>query len=112
MTDNGDNTYSYTFTIGRPGKITVGVHKYSLGGVLGEYYSNTAVSGTSAYQTYHPFLYYNWGVGDVYPGRSDSLSAKYYFKLLAPTTGTYDFSIFHDDELKFIFEGTTVIDAG
>ena len=47
MTDNGDGTYSYSYTVSVPGKITVSVIVAVRKGVAGEYFDNTSLTQPS-----------------------------------------------------------------
>ena len=47
MTDNGDGTYSYSFTVSAPGKITVSVIVAVRMGVAGEYFNNPSLTPPS-----------------------------------------------------------------
>jgi hypothetical protein len=61
MTDNGDNSYSATTTISRPGDVTYYVHKYTQGGVYNEYFSSFDWSGTSKKTNITSTLDHYWG---------------------------------------------------
>ena len=47
MTDNGDGTYSYSYTVTRPGIITVAILLYTQGGVFNEFFTSSDQSGNS-----------------------------------------------------------------
>ena len=47
MTDNGDGTYSYSYTVSVPGKITVSVIVAVRKGVAGEYFDNPSLTSPS-----------------------------------------------------------------
>ena len=47
MTDNGDGTYSYSYTLSVPGKITVSVIVAVRKGVAGEYFNNPSLTPPS-----------------------------------------------------------------
>ena len=47
MTDNGDGTYSYSYTVSVPGKITVSVIVAVRMGVTGEYFDNSSLTPPS-----------------------------------------------------------------
>jgi hypothetical protein len=95
MTDNGDNTYSATTTISRPGAFTYFIHKYTQGGVYNEYFSSLDWSGTNEKTNITATLDHSWS-GTIFNTYSDA-SANFYFKLLAPVTGAYYFYLSHDD---------------
>ena len=47
MTDNGGGTYSYSYTVTRPGIITVAILLYTQGGVFNEFFTSPDQSGNS-----------------------------------------------------------------
>ena len=47
MIDNGDGTYSYSYTVSIPGNITVSVIVAVRVGVAGEYFDNTSLTPPS-----------------------------------------------------------------
>ena len=112
MTDNGNNQYSYTFSVSRPGKITISVLKYIGGRVFNEYYPTTDLTLNSDFFTYSPDLNLNWGSGVIYNGNSDNVGSKSYFKILAPTTGSYIFTVDVDDTFKLWINSGLVINKG
>ena len=48
MYDNLDGTYTYSYTSSRPGKITLSVFLYTLGGVNNEFYTSSNWNGNNA----------------------------------------------------------------
>ena len=95
MTDNLDGTYTYNYSVSRPGQITVSVLHYTNGGVYAEYFPNTSESGNNAYNsTYPQQINYPQSTNNAYPGRSEYLSANFYFRFKAPITGTIMFTIY------------------
>ena len=98
MTDNLDGTYTYNYTVSRPGQITVSILQYTLGGVYQEYYASNSFSGNNAYNSTIPAdINFNWGSGNIYPSRAIDVSAKFYFRFKAPITGIITFYILLDD---------------
>jgi hypothetical protein len=110
MTDNGDNTYTYSTTVARPGDITVNVLKYTLG-VYNEYFTSTDYSGTVAKQNISSDINFNWGTGDIFTGARDG-SANFYFRLLAPVTGVYYFYLSHDDNAELWINNNNILNVG
>ena len=97
MTDNYDGTYTYNYTVSRPGQITVSVLHYTNGGVYQEYFPNNLLSGDNGLNGTTSNINYNWGGGVVYGSISDQVSAKFYFRFKAPITGSLTFYIgLHD----------------
>lgn len=109
MTDNGDGTYSYTYTPQQSGEITVSVYLEDSVGVYAEHFSNSAWSGNPAAVRSFYNVNVNWGTGDIYPGRGDNVASYFYTKLRAPVTGSYTFTLDHDDGSDLIFSGVTRI---
>ena len=94
MTDNQDGTYTYNYSVPRPGQITVSVLHYTNGGVYAEYFPNQSESGNNQYNSTNPQqIDYTSSSNDVYPGVESTVSANFYFRFKAPTTGTITFSI-------------------
>jgi hypothetical protein len=109
MTDNGDGTYSYIYTPQQSGEITVSVYLEDSVGVYAEHFSNSAWSGNPAAVKSFYNVDINWGTGDIYPGRADNVASYFYMKLRAPVTGSYTFTLDHDDGSDLIFNGVTRI---
>lgn len=109
MTDNSDGTYSYSYTVNRPGKITVSVYMYTQGGVYNEYYPNNNYNVNNGKNNITSTLNFDWGSGNIYGGVSDDVSAKYFFIIKAPVTGTYTFYARHDDIVTFKIDGSLVL---
>ena len=47
MTDNSDGTYSYSYSLSVPGKVTISVVVAVRQGVAGEYFDNTSLTPPS-----------------------------------------------------------------
>mmetsp|Transcript_7226 Transcript_7226/g.8205 ORF Transcript_7226/g.8205 Transcript_7226/m.8205 type:complete len:113 (+) Transcript_7226:557-895(+) len=109
MTDHLNGTYSYQFSVSRPGRITVSVLLYTVGGVYGEYYPNIAFSGNNGYNNITSQLNMNWGGGTIYSVYGDNVSSKYYFRVKAPTTDTFTFYLYSDDDSKLYIDNSLLI---
>jgi cysteine-rich repeat protein len=109
MTDNGDGTYSYSYTPNQSGEVTVLVYLEDAPGVYAEHFANTGWSGDPAAVQSFTNINTNWGSGDIYPGRPNSVSSYFYTKLKAPVTGTYSFSLGSDDGSDLILDGVTKV---
>lgn len=110
MTDQGDGTYTYTFSVPYSGAISAVVMVDKAAGVYGEYYDNHAWSGTPVYDLVSPNIDFNWGNGDITPGYVDNVTAKFTTTLIPPTTDTYTLSIRHDDGVRINIGGTEWFD--
>ena len=71
MTDNGDNTYTYDYTVSRPGEITINVLKYTPNQVRIEYFPTKALTGANEKVSYIPNIDLDWGQGVIYNSVSD-----------------------------------------
>ena len=100
MEDNLDGTYSFNFSVPRPGIITIAVFLYTRGGVFNEFFPNQIESGINASNGTWSDINIPQGNQDMYPGRSTDLSANFYFKFKAPITGIITFSIFFDNTIE------------
>ena len=98
MTDNGGGTYSYSYTVTRPGIITVAILLYTQGGVFNEFFTSPDQSGNSvANGTWPNINLANAANNYFYSGQGSSLSANFYYMFKAPITGTIKFSVSIDD---------------
>ena len=112
MTDNGNNQYSYTYSVARPGKITISVLKYVGGRIYQEYYPSTNVALLSDYSSYSTDINKDWGTGVLYNGRYDNVGIKSYFKLIPPVTASYTFTVNVDDSFKLWINSNLIINKG
>jgi cysteine-rich repeat protein len=110
MTDLGNGTYTYSYSVLQSGEITVLVQLLSAGGVYSEWFENSNWSGVPSMTSVSSDINYDWGAGDVIPGIADFVSAKFYAKLKPPTTDTYTFYLIHDDGSKLELNGVAKID--
>ena len=109
MTDNGDGTYSYSFSIARPGIITVAIKLNDSSGVYWEYFANTNLAGSVMYTDTRSNINIPMGYQDIYPGRAVDVSAYFYFSFKAPITGTITFSIEVDYTIKMYISNTILL---
>jgi len=109
MNDDGEGKYSYSYTVSRPGEITINVLKYTQNGVYGEYYPNKSWSGTHRHQNISGRLSLNWGGGNVYSNVYDNVGAKYFFKLRPPISGAYSLSMYVDDNGILKLDGNVIM---
>ena len=97
MTDNLDGTYTYNYSVSRPGQITVSVLQYTQGGVYQEFFPNSGRTGDNQLNGTTSQINFNYGQGDIYPGHPDGVSIGFYFIFKAPITGSVTFELFVDD---------------
>ena len=55
-------------------------------------------------------LNFQWGMGPVTPNKSDYVSARWYFKLIAPYTENFTFFIDADATIRFYIDGQKILD--
>ena len=108
MINNSDGTYSYSTTITRPGRVTVRVFRYLPGGVQFEYYANNLLTGIPQLIRTEPNIYFNWGTGAIFNGRSDDVTIKIFFRIKGPFTGTVYF-VFTADEATVFINGAYLV---
>ena len=106
MIDNGDGTYSYSYTLSNDGAITVIVKLSTGNGVYSEWYPNTSWSAPTCKTNISSNIYFDyWGginwtnlptVGASY------FSAYLYSTIIPSTTETYTFTYCWDDGPAYI----------
>jgi hypothetical protein len=110
MADNGNGTYSYSLSnVLIDGLITYAVILYKSGGVYSEWFDNTSMTGTPSVYNTSTTLNYNWGTSSITPSRSDSVSARYYAKVKAPTSETFTIYHYHDDGSRVYWDNVLKI---
>jgi beta-glucosidase len=81
------------------------------GGLRGQYFDNTTLSGTPVATRTDPTVSYTWTGNSPIAGlRSTNYSVKWTGTLTPPTTGTYTFGLTSDDGSRLFVNGTEVID--
>ena len=112
MTDNGDGTYSYTYTLTNDGAVTVIVKLSTGNGLYSEWFGNinwtaptikTNISSIVAYDVWYGLNWVNLpSVGYSY------FSAYLYGTIIPPTTESYSFNYWWDDgPAYFLFNSET-----
>ena len=66
MTDNGNNTYTYDYTINKPGDITINILKFTSNKVRVEYFPSKALTGENKKIELVDNIDFNWGFGAIY----------------------------------------------
>jgi len=109
MTDLGNGTYIYDYTMLIDGKITILVYTVDIG-ADSYFYDNYLL--TEPYHTYNKSttINYDWDIGAVVNGVGDFVSAKFEFSLKAPTTEAYTIWVHSDDGARIWINGVTVYD--
>ena len=100
MDNNGDGTYSYNYTVTRPGIITVAILLYTQGRVFNEFFPNQNESGNRDINGTWTDINLPLATRVMYNSVSDYLSANFYYKFKAPVTGTIKFTVVVDDSVS------------
>jgi beta-glucosidase len=84
--------------------------QYLGGGLQGQYYTGTTMSGTPVLTRTDPTVNFIWGGASPAPGLpATGWSARWTGTLTPPTTGTYTFATTSDDGSRLIIDGQTVV---
>jgi hypothetical protein len=108
MTDHGNGTYTYDFTIEQSGEISILIMRMSLNGVNGDYYTNADLASGHVKTNITSNINFNWGA-DGLPGRPDHWVARFNTYLRPIHSGTYTFDVIHDDGSTFILGGVAYV---
>ena len=109
MVDNGDGTYSYSFSVDIDGFLTILIKLDNAPGIYVEYYDNFFWHPYPAQIGYVSSVNENWGTTNLFDVHSDWVTIKYYTTLLAPITGSYDIYLKHNDGSRLYFDGVEQI---
>lgn len=107
MTDLGNSSYSYSYTVTKPGTFTIQAYLLQQGGLYAESFGNTNFGGTPANIAWMD-LSHNFG-WDVYSGAPTNSSTLLDGYLLAPATASYTFKLHSDDGSDLYINGDRVI---
>jgi cysteine-rich repeat protein len=108
MTDHGNGTYTYDFTIEQSGEISILVMRMSLNGVNGDFYTNANLVSGYVKTNITSNINFNWG-GDGLPGRPDDWMARFNTYIRPIHSGTYSFTVNNDDGSYFRFNEVVYI---
>jgi len=78
-------------------------------GVKAQYFKGIEVSGTPVLTQIENSIDHNWGGGEVVPGLSDTVSARWRAALEVPFTETYDLIATTDDGVRLWLDGRLII---
>lgn len=96
MTDKGNGTYTYEYTIEQSGEISFLIVLLNENGVHGDYFASSDFTGEIATTIISPDLYFDWFIMDIYPGRFDMVTAHFYTYIKAANTESYTFDTLTD----------------
>ena len=92
MTDNGDGTYYFDYSVPLDGAVTIVVQLLTAGNVYGEWFANTDCSGSPGLTNYTSNINFYWSSGtNIVLSQSTLVSGKIYAKLKPTVTDTYTF---------------------
>ena len=111
MTDKGDGTYTYNFSVQLDGEITIIVRLVNTGVVNWKWYSNTNASGSPVKTNTTSNINFNTDgrAGNFIPGQGENFSAILYGSIAPIASGVYTFTLNSDDGAQMIFNGNTFI---
>mmetsp|Transcript_39217 Transcript_39217/g.44954 ORF Transcript_39217/g.44954 Transcript_39217/m.44954 type:complete len:116 (-) Transcript_39217:14735-15082(-) len=110
MTDNGDGTYSASYSVPLDGAVTVSVFLLQAGGAYVEYFDNVFMDGTPAASGIDPTIDHDWKTGLITPAASDFVSARWSARVKAPITEDFFFTLVADDGVRLYFGGELKVD--
>ena len=109
MTDNGDGTYSYSYSVKINGAITILIKMATSNGLKSIFYSTTNFSGSPQLTTVLPFLNFSLNSNLNYPSLSSNqyFTAIFYSTIFSPAKETYTFYVNEDDAGIIVIDGVT-----
>ena len=113
MTDVGDGTYTYSFSVQIDGALTMIIKLIDASGVYAIWYPNQSYSEPNELINIKSDMYLSdRGINWVnLPYGNDYFTSTFYFTLKPPTTNTYTLSIYHDNGASAIIDGVTWFDS-
>ena len=106
MFDNGDGTYSYSFTSLNSGKLSILVYLENLNsGVYVEIWDNVSLSGAVDKTTRYSNINTSWTSGHLTSHYSVLCSGRYTATLSVPINDTYTIYYYHDDGGRLFING-------
>ena len=107
MTDNGDGTYSYSYSVQNDGAISIVIRMYTNSGISCTWYDNQSFSGSPALvNTISTINVVGPPTYSSSYGTSDSaFTAILSTKIKSPITGTLSFNIIEDNGWNLWFDG-------
>ena len=110
MTDNGDGTYSYSFTSTSNGKLTVFAYfESNTGGIYAVFWNNLNLSGNPDKTWMYSSIVQRWSTL-VTTNKLAPTSGRLTAYLTVPQNDTYTIYYNHDNGGRLYFSGSMVID--
>lgn len=109
MTDNGDGTYNYSYSVPNTGAVTVVVSMVEAPGIYAEYYDNDNWSGDVVHTEVIDEFDLDWKKGDLLPGIDDEVTINFFTYLTPKVTDSYLINIKHDDGSTLKIDGVPKI---
>jgi formylglycine-generating enzyme required for sulfatase activity len=81
------------------------------GGLSGEYFSNTSLSGIPARQRIDATVDFDWGTGGPFEGMSENFSVRWTGFIIPQVTGSYTFQVTGDDGVRLWVGDSKLIDG-
>ena len=111
MNENGDGTYYYyDYSVQLDGIITVQVVLKN-NGAYSTWYDNNSWSGSPSVYNLSSIIDYNWGTILITPSSGDFVTAIFKLEIKAPTTDSYTFCTFSDDDWYLYFNGALLLNT-
>jgi cysteine-rich repeat protein len=106
MTDHGNGTYTYDFSLEQSGEISILIMSMNSNGVNGDYYTNSNLASGYVKTNISSNINFIWG-NDGLPGRPDNWAARFKTYVKPLYSGTYTITVNHDDGSNFIWNGAS-----
>ena len=107
MTDNGDGTYTYSYSVQLDGAVSVVIRLINGNGVSCKWYGNQSFTEPPVLTNTTSVINYNFdgSLTPLFAGYGEHFTAILSGKIKAPTTNTHTFYFFNDDGSKILFDG-------
>ena len=110
MTDNGNGTYTTTYSSKYDGLATLDILVLYQGGWYAEYFNNAFLDGVPAIKRTDNLINFDWGTGLVTADAADFVSARWFGKVKAIATEEVTFILHADDGVRLYLNGALLID--
>jgi len=107
----GRPSYTSSYSPLSTGEYLLQVSQLYQGGLQGSYFVNTILSAPSVLEVVEPTIDFDWGFGEITHFSRDYVSARWFGKLLSPTSEEYMFYLAVDDAGKLFINHQLVIDG-